>query len=429
MNPIAISGNTIHIKEWKFASKQVTESLAQLMDAPTNLSTVEALEALLKLGSEVLKLSSSSVEIERMSSIAQSLSQSLEQNSKETIDLIDQAVRKLVDPNDGSIAKAAKETVEKTRESISALFVGENAIVPREVSKKLDDKLDSFSKEMHRVISQASISMGGSLSLDSENSPLRALKSDILQTSLEMNKGLGEKLEQLRLKLEALETRKVIVANTTKKGLPFEQAVFEMITQIATASGDEALRTGAITGNIKNCKKGDVLLTLNKSLTRDQSINIVIETKSMNLTREEWRRELETATLNRGAELAIAVVQNIDQMPNKSRISITDSKQLFVAFDPDIDDPAVLMCVISFARATVIARQLQGTDFDQKIFHEVAEQLHGAMMNLDGIEGAVRSARTSLDRIESARVSIKTTVEFQVKRLAKFAEGDDVKVA
>jgi len=51
------------------------------------------------------------------------------------------------------------------------------------------------------------------------------------------------------------------------------------------------------------------------------------------------------------------------------------------------------------------------------------------MMNLDGIEGAVRSARTSLDRIESARGSIKTTVEFQVKRLAKFAEGDDVKVA
>jgi hypothetical protein len=116
-------------------------------------------------------------------------------------------------------------------------------------------------------------------------------------------------------------------------------------------------------------------------------------------------------------------------MPNRSRINLADTNQLFVAFDPANDDPAVLMCILNYARAVAVSKKIQGQSLDQKVFGEVAEQLHSAISNLDGIEGAVKSARSSLDKIESARVSIKTTVEFQVHRLAKVVEMGDSQVA
>ena len=61
---------------------------------------------------------------------------------------------------------------------------------------------------------------------------------------------------------------------------------------------------------------------VNKQVTKGQSVKIVVETKSMELSREEWRKELDTAMLNRGADIAVAVVQKVEQMPNKSRINI-----------------------------------------------------------------------------------------------------------
>lgn len=429
MNEVLINGDVIQVKEWQLESRQIAESLAQLMGLPNGLTLTNAFETLLRLGSEVLKFSSSSVEIERMTSITQSLTKHLEENSRATISVIDDAVKKLVDPREGMIIRAANETIDKTRESISTLFVGDNALVPTEVVKKIDEKLEAFSKEMHRVISQASINIGGSLSLDSEHSPLRALKSDIFQTTQEMNRSLGEKMEQLRLKIESFDARKAIIGKSTKKGIPFEEAVFEVCAQFSTASGDEALHTGRSVGTIKNCKKGDFTILINKSLTRGHEVKVVVETKSMNLSREEWRRELDTAMLNRGADISVAVVQNIEQMPNKSRINLTDANQLFVAFDPETDDPAVLMCILNYARAMAVSKKLHGPELDQKIFTEVCEQLQGAISNLDGIEGAVRSARNSLDKIESARVSIKTTVEYQVHRLAKVVELGDSQVA
>ncbi len=399
------------------------------MDSNEDRSSVSAFETILRLGSEVLRFSSNSLELERMTSVTQSLTKHLEENSKETISVIDSAVQQLVNPKDGVIIKAANDTIERTRESIGSLFVGDNALVPTEVVRKVDEKLENFAKEMHRVISQASVNIGGNLSLDSEKSPLRALKADIFQATQEMNRSIGDRLEDLRLKLEVLDARKVVISNSTKKGIPFEEAIYEVCAQLSTASGDEAVHTGATVGTIKNCKKGDFTILINKQVTKGQSVKIVIETKSMQLSREEWRKELDTAVLNRGADIAVAVVQNVDQMPNKSRINLADPNQLFVAFDPTNDDPAVLMCILNYAKAVAVTKKLQGQSMDQKVFGEVSEQLHNAILNLDGIEAAVKSARSSLDKIESARISVKTTIEFQVNRLAKVVELEDSQVA
>ena len=115
MNSILINGEVIQINNWRLNSKQVSDSLRQIMDSNEGISAEGAFETILRLGSEVLKFSSNSVELERMTSVTQALTKHLEENSKETISVIDSAVQRLVDPKEGLIIKAANETIERTQ--------------------------------------------------------------------------------------------------------------------------------------------------------------------------------------------------------------------------------------------------------------------------------------------------------------------------
>lgn len=200
--------------------------------------------------------------------------------------------------------------------------------------------------------------------------------------------------------------------------MPFEDSVFEVISQLATASGDEALRTGQTAGLIKNCMKGDVTLAVNKLAARGHVVNVVFEAKSTAMSREDWRKELNLAMTNRAAEVSVAVVQFIDQMPSKSRVSIQDNQQLLVAFDPETDEPAVLGCIYNIAKAYAVSRSLEGTQVSFKVIQEALEHLQSSLSDLESIEGAVRTARKSLEKIDSARIGIKGTLENQSQRLS-----------
>jgi hypothetical protein len=206
--------------------------------------------------------------------------------------------------------------------------------------------------------------------------------------------------------------------NSTKKGIPYEESVFEVLSQFAAASGDEAVRTGQTWGLIKNCMKGDVTVAVNKIAARGHLVNVVFEAKSMSMSRDEWRKELNLAMTNRAAEVSVAVVQFIEQMPSKSRVSIQDNQQLLVAFDPETDDPAVLGCIYNIAKAYAVSRSLEGTQVSYKVIQESLEHLQASLSDLETIEGAVRTARKSLEKIDSARISIKGTIENQSQRLS-----------
>ena len=155
--------------------------------------------------------------------------------------------------------------------------VGNTAPVTQEILSKVNEKLDTFAKEMHRVIGQSSTNINETFSMDSENSPLKALKSDLIESSQNLNKQVTDKIDAVNAKVEAINTKRQIIMNSTKKGLPFEDSVFEVLAQIATASADEAIKTGQTSGLIKNCKKGDVTVSVNKLASRGHNVNIVFE--------------------------------------------------------------------------------------------------------------------------------------------------------
>jgi hypothetical protein len=260
--------------------------------------------------------------------------------------------------------------------------------------------------------------------MDSGTSPLQALKHDLILSSQDLNKQLADKIEAVKIKVEAIDTRRQLIMNSTKKGLPYEESVFNVLSQIASASGDEAVHTGKTWGLIKNCMKGDVTVAVNKIASRGHLVNVVFETKSMSMSRDEWRKELEVSMANRAAEVSVGVVQFIEQMPSKSRVSLQDNQQLLVAFDPETDDPAVLSCIYNIAKIYAVSRSLEGTQVSFKVIQETLENLQSSLSELENIEGAVRTARKSLEKIDSARISIKGTIENQSRRLSGLISPD-----
>jgi prefoldin subunit 5 len=415
---VEISDSRLVIRNLETTSDDVIRSIEGLLIGNTNLNAAAAVSSLLDMGAMVYQLGSTSADIERMQSTTRDLSRSFESTTSDAIKQFTTTVDSLVNPEQGLLSRVAEETVVKTRESINSLFIGADATVPQEILSKVNEKLDSFSKEIHRIIGQASTTIGNTLSMDSGTSPLQALKNDLITSYQDLNKQLTDKIDAVKAKVESIDTRRQLIMNSTKKGLPYEDSVFEVISQFATASGDEALRTGQSAGLIKNCMKGDVTLAVNKLAARGHVVNVVFEAKSTAMSREEWRKELNIAMSNRAAEVSVAVVQFMDQMPSKSRVSIQDNQQLMVAFDPETDDPAVLGCIYNIAKAYAVSRSLEGTQVSFKVIQEALEHLQSSLSDLESIEGAVRTARKSLEKIDSARIGIKGTIENQSQRLS-----------
>jgi hypothetical protein len=415
---VELSDSVIVIRNFESTSTEVIKSIKDLLASNKNSTTTDAVCSLLNLGAMVYQLGSTSTDIEHMKNSARELTNKFEASTEDVIHKFTSKVDDLVHPEQGILSRVAIETVDKTRDSINALFVGNTAPVTQEILSKVNEKLDSFAKEMHRVIGQSSKNINDTFSMDSENSPLKALKSDLIESSQNLNKQVTDKIDAVNAKVEAINTKRQIIMNSTKKGLPFEDAVFEVLAQIATASGDEAVKTGQTSGLIKNCKKGDVTVSVNKLTSRGHNVNVVFEAKSMAMSRDEWRKELNLAMTNRAAEISVAVVQTVDQMPGKSRTSIQDNQQLMVAFDPEVDDIAVLACIYNVAKAYAVSRSLEGTQVNFKVIQEAVQQLQASISDLESIEGAIKTSYKSLEKIDSARINIKGTIQNQSQRLS-----------
>ena len=413
-----MSDSAVFINNFESTSTEVIKSIKDLLVSNKNSTPVAAVDSLLNLGAMVYQLGSTSTDIEHMKNSARELANIFEASTEDVIHKFTSKVDDLVHPEQGILNRVAIETVDKTRDSINALFVGNAAPVTQEILSKVNEKLDTFAKEMHRVIGQSSTNINETFSMDSENSPLKALKSDLIESSQNLNKQVTDKIDAVNAKVEAINTKRQIIMNSTKKGIPFEDSVFEVLAQIATASADEAIKTGQTSGLIKNCKKGDVTVSVNKLASRGHNVNIVFEAKSMAMSRDEWRKELNLAMTNRAAEISVAVVQTVDQMPNKSRTSIQDNQQLMVAFDPEFDDPAVLACIYNVAKAYAVSRSVEGTQVNFKVIQEAVQQLLFSISDLESIEGALKTSHKALEKIDSARINIKGTIQNQSQRLS-----------
>ena len=160
-------------------------------------------------------------------------------------------------------------------------------------------------------------------------------QQDALSLTLVKNhEALTVKVDQLttavKVATAAADATSAIAKVTPIKGDTYAGSIHRVMQQIATGLGDEYTDTGAVTGVIPRCKKGDGLLTVNGG-----DAHVVLEMTDS--VRPAWNDYLDEAERNREATASLGLVRELSQNAGQS-IRVLGSRRIVMVFDPAQDD-------------------------------------------------------------------------------------------
>jgi len=169
------------------------------------------------------------------------------------------------------------------------------------------DKEDSALSRLVRQVESAQKKISAEFTLDSEVSALARIKKELVGV-LDAHKEQNHRFQQDVLEqLTALKTRKEISARSTLHGNDFEAALYALIADVSTASGDVPAPTGNTTGLIKHSKVGDAVVEIGGE-HHAAGARIVFEAKdSGGYDLGKALNEIETARKNRDASIGVFV--------------------------------------------------------------------------------------------------------------------------
>jgi hypothetical protein len=298
----------------------------------------------------------------------------------------------------GALARLVKELTARHGELANGL----KESVDEVIGEFSLDKPDSALSRLVGQVENAQRKISSEFSLDEQSSALARMKHALEQLIEKSNKENDEFRLHVCASLAALQARKDESFKSTRHGLDFEQAVFEIVAESGQAAGDIVQHTAGTTGLIKNCKVGDVVITLGPEHAAAGS-RIVVEAKqdaSYGLARA--LTESEQARKNREAEVGVFVFSKRSAGAQIAPLGRYGNDVVLVW---DCEDPAsdvTLSAGLSLARALCAragaAREQVAIDFErmQRAMLDVEKQVQG----LDDIRKNAQSIRSCAEKIE-----------------------------
>lgn len=286
--------------------------------------------------------------------------------------------------NEGSALKKLVTNVERISAELKQDFSMDNS---SGALKRLNDSLAGALELTRKQISQH-------LTLEQDGSSLKLLH-DTLKAQLteladkqtkaveETRKQQTEFFEKVGETLARMETRRAERAASTGKGLDYEQALFHRIQELA-GPGELVENCGNTTGIVKNSKKGDVLLVMDRNVVDQQGIRsqVVFEAKNeAGWTPLKATKELDEAIENRQAEVGVFVLDPAMAAGAWPDPISRQEHQILVLWDPE--DPAsdpILEAAVHLAR--FMAETLASSDTTPELAVNW-EDLDSAIANLN----------------------------------------------
>jgi hypothetical protein len=320
-----------------------------------------------------------------------------------------------LDNDSGALTRLVKELSERHGELASGL----KGSVDEVIGEFSLDRPDSALSRLVSQVDAAQRKISSEFSLDEQSSALARMKRELEQLIEKQNKDNDEFRTQVRASLAALQARKEESQRSTRHGFEFEHAVLNVVSEGANGAGDIVEHTAGTVGLIKNCKIGDVVLTLGPEHAARGS-RIVFEAKQDTTYRlRDALAEIEQGRKNRDAAVGVFVFSQRtapEQMPPLTRYG----DDIVVVWD--CEDPAtdiVLAAAMSLARALCARaeadRKAIDVDFDRLkgAMLEIEKQLQG----LDEIRKNAQSIRNCAGKIEDRARIISDNVERATRTL------------
>lgn len=320
--------------------------------------------------------------------------------SKDLRAKIDEVVKEFSLDEENSALSRLVSNVDRAQRTISSEF-------------SLDNETSAFSR-LNRMLVETQGAIDKNLTLDDDASPLARLKKELLELFSDVEKKNQVFHQDVRVALAEMTTARKEAERSTRHGEVFEVAVYDFVSREAQNAGDIATATGATTGRIKNCKKGDCVVELGPDCAAAGE-RIVVEAKQhggYNLSAA--RAELEEARKNRDAALGLFVF---------SKRLAPAGVEPFARYGSDIvciwdaDDPtsdiwlkAALVTARAMAVRTSRTAATQQVDFDA---------IDRAVLDIEKRAANLGEIRTTAETIKRGSEKILKRVDVDEKALEK----------
>jgi len=212
------------------------------------------------------------------------------------------------------------------------------------------------------------------------------------------------KAEVVKLQAEREKAEEVAAehARSTAKGRPYEEAVADVLDEIATARGDACDAVGDTPG--AGGKRGDVVVGV-EGCAGPPRARIVFEAKNSQVSKNRALAELDEAMAQRDADYAVWVAAREDLLPGRvQQLREVNGDKLFVAYDPQEGSRLALEVAYALARARVLMAKAHGDGFDAGAMRTEVERALAAMEDVRRVKsqlttaaGGIEQARAILD--------------------------------
>jgi hypothetical protein len=326
-----------------------------------------------------------------------------------------------LDNGSGALARLVNELTTKHGELANGL----RESVDEVIGEFSLDKPDSALSRLVGQVENAQRKISSEFSLDEQNSALARMKKEIEQLFEKSNRENHEFRTHVCASLAALQARKEESFKSTRHGLEFEQAVCAFLTQSGQIAGDVVEHTAGTTGLIKNCKVGDVVVTLGPDHAAAGS-RIVAEAKQDASYRlADALREIEQARKNRQADVGVFVFSKRTADWQIAPLGRYGNDVVLVWDSEDPVSDVILTAGMSLARALCARagaeRKAIEIDLDrmQRAMLDVEKQVQG----LDEIRKNAQSIRNCADKIEDRARIVSDNIERATRTLNEEAEA------
>ena len=267
----------------------------------------------------------------------------------------------------------------RLRVSLSQFVEGDRSILARTIADKVGEAspifklLDPRNSEglksqlaatVKEIVDAHARGITGQLSLDEPASALSRLKRTLDTQVQEIHKNQSEFHTEVRETLAALQATRKANERGTVHGLEFEDALCASVAALAQGHADIAESVGSSTGLIKNCKTGDIVVTLGPD-SPAPGVKIVWEAKQAGgISLRAALDEICEARKNREAQIGIFVFSARHALAALEPLARYD-RDIVIVWDSEDPNSALLVrAAYSLARALAIREKKSSTDSD-----------------------------------------------------------------
>jgi len=240
----------------------------------------------------------------------------------------------------------------------------------------------------------------------------KAAVRELTDTTKDTMETLTKSVAMLDKVAAAEQARLTEAARGTAKGLDHEDIVETLLGELVAVGGDSLDDVSTMLG-LAGSKKGD------KVITPRGGVGIVTEEKcTKRLTESAARALLEESMVNRGAELAMLIVEDESKVPGHQPYHLIDDDKVVV-----VADRATLRLVYTLFRAKSIELAKAAFTTDEGVIVDVVSEIHRHVVDIKDNLDRFKLLRTEHTKAAKAIGQAQTYVDQMADGIADSVAG------